>query len=167
MSYVELGRIGAPFGVRGWVHVDSWTDPPERLPEYSPWQLRLPNGERLVCKVAGCRQQGTGLVAQLEGVSDRDAAAALTGAVLEVERAALPEPGEREYYRTDLLGMAVQNLEGAALGTVAHFLDAPAGAVMVVRDGAREHWVLAVPRHLRKVDLAARLILVDWPADIE
>lgn len=167
MSHVELGRIGAPFGVRGWVHVDAWTDPPERLVEYSPWQLRLPNGARLERRVAESRLQGAGMVARLDGVGDRDAAAALTGAVVEVERAALPPPGEREYYRSDLLGFAVQNLEGAELGTVAHFLEAPTGPVMVVREGGREHWVLAVPRHLRKVDLAAGRILVDWPAELE
>ncbi len=44
----------------------------------------------------------------------------------------------------------------------------PTGAVMVTQaaDG-REHWVLAVPKHLRKVDLAARVIVVDWPAELD
>ena len=83
-------------------------------------------------------------------------------------RAALPPLGEREYYRADLTGFRVRNLEGAELGVVSRFVDAPAGAVMVTKEpGGREHWVLAVPKHLRKVDTAARTVLVDWPAELE
>jgi len=107
-------------------------------------------------------------VAQLEGVASREDAAALTGAIVEVERAALPPAGADQYYQTDLVGLAVRNLEGTDLGTVSHFVDAPTGTVMVTREpGGREHWVLAVPKHLRKVDLAEGMIVVDWPAELE
>jgi 16S rRNA processing protein RimM len=166
VAWIELGRLGAPYGIRGWIHVDSYTDPPESLLKYRDWGLRLANGERLSRRLGQGRSHGRGLVAQLEGVTSREGAAALTGAVIEVERAALPPPGEREYYRADLVGLAVSNLQGAALGTVSHFVDAPAGTVMVTKDReGREHWVLASPRHLRTVDLAARTIVVDWPVD--
>jgi 16S rRNA processing protein RimM len=168
VAWVELGRLGAPYGVRGWMHVDSWTDPPERLLEQSEWALRLPNGERVRRRVAEGRTHGNALAARLEGVSDRDAAAALTGAVVEVERAALPPAGEREYYCADLVGFEVENLEGASLGVVSHFVEAPRGAVMVSKEqGGREHWVLAVPKHLRRVDTARRKVLVDWPAELD
>jgi 16S rRNA processing protein RimM len=168
VAWIELGRLGAPYGIKGWVHVESHTDPPERLLEYREWNLRLASGERLTRRVAAGRLQAAGLVAQLEGVHGRDEAALLTGAVIEIERAALPEPPERQYYRADLLGLKVRNLEGAELGVVSHFVDAPAGAIMVSREaGGREHWVLAAPRHLRKVDLAAGVIVVDWPAELE
>jgi hypothetical protein len=33
--------------------------------------------------------------------------------------------------------------------------------------GGREHWVLAIPKHLRRVDTAARSVLVDWPAELD
>jgi 16S rRNA processing protein RimM len=165
---IELGRLGAPYGIKGWLHVESHTDPPQRLLEYREWVLRLPSGERITRRLAGARPHGQALVAQLEGVAGRDEAAALTGAVIEVERAALPPLGEREYYRADLVGFGVRNLEGTGLGQVSHFVDAPAGALMVSRTAqGREHWVPAVPRHLRKVDLAAREIVVDWPVELE
>lgn len=168
MEWVELGRIGAPYGIRGWVHVESHTDPPEGLLEYGPWVLKLSSGARVRRAVVDGRVHGNALVASLEGVTDRDAAAALTGATVEVQRSALPEPKAREFYRTDMIGMSVRNLEGADLGVVSHFVDMPRGAVMVTRGaGGAEHWVLAQPKHLKKVDLAARAIVVDWPVELE
>jgi len=166
--WIELGRLGAPYGIRGWIHVESYTEPPARLLEYRQWALRLPGGERQLRLVSAARPHAAGLVAQLEGVSGREAAAALTGAVVEVDRAALPPLGEHEYYRADLSGFRVRNLEGADLGTVSHFMDAPAGAVMITKEaGGREHWVLALPKHLRRVNPAAREIVVDWPAELD
>ena len=168
MAWIELGRLGAPFGVKGWLHVDSYTDPPDGLLKYREWALRLASGERITGRVASGRGHGRGLVVQLEGVTSREGAAALTGAIVEVQRAALPPAGEHQYYRADLVGFPVRNLEGVALGTVSHFVDAPAGAVMVTREpGGREHWVLASPKHLRTVDVVQRIIVVDWPAELE
>jgi 16S rRNA processing protein RimM len=168
VQWIELGRIGAPFGIKGWLHVESHTDPPERLLGYREWALRLASGERLTRRVAEGRRHGEGLVAHLEGVDERGAAATLTGAVIEVERSALPALAEREYYRADLEGLRVRNLEGAELGTVSHFVDAPAGVMMLTREeSGQEHWVPAAPPHLQRVDLAAGEILVDWPAELK
>jgi 16S rRNA processing protein RimM len=164
MGWIELGRIGAPWGVKGWMHIETYTDPPEGLLEYRQWVLRLGTGERITRRVADGHPHSDRLVARLEGIEDRDKAAALTGAVIEVDRAELPPTGDREYYRADLVGFKVRNLEDVELGTVGYFVDTPTGPMMVVQ-GAREHWVLAIPKHLRKVDLAAALVLVDWPAE--
>ena len=168
MEWIELGRIRAPFGIKGWLHVESHTDPPERLLGYREWVLRLASGERLTRRVAEGRRHAEGLVARLEGVDDRGEAATLTGAVIELERTALPPLAEREYYRADLVGLRVRNLEGAELGTVSYFVDAATGVVMVTREErGHEHWVPARPPYLQRVDLAAGEILVDWPAELK
>ena len=60
--------------------------------------------------------------------------------------------------------MKVGNLEGVFLGTVSHFVDSAAGSLMVITGAAEEYWVPARPQHLKKVDLEARTIEVDWPA---
>jgi 16S rRNA processing protein RimM len=148
------------------MHVDSYTDPPEGLLQYPEWLVRSRLGERHGRRVAEGRLHGERLVARLEGILDRTAAAALTGCVIEVDRAALPPTRDREHYCADLVGCEVHNLEGERLGKVAHFVQTPGGPVMVVREqGGREHWVLAIPRHLIKVDLAAGTIQVDWPLE--
>jgi 16S rRNA processing protein RimM len=81
--------------------------------------------------------------------------------VIGVPRSELPPREDRDYYRADLIGCEVVNLAGVRLGAVAHFIEIPAHAVMVVR-GEREYWVPAVPQHLRRVDLEARQVVVDW-----
>ncbi len=165
MAWVEMGRVGSPFGVQGWVHVRSFTDPPEGLLRFRRWSMRLEGEARREHRLLEGRWQGKHLVVRLEGVADRDAAEGLRGAIIEVPRAALPPTAEREFYQTDLIGLAVVNLDGARLGVLEHFVDTPAHAVMVIR-GEREHWVPAIPQHLRKVDLAGGTVLVDWPADL-
>lgn len=165
-EWVELGRIGAPYGVRGWVHVHSYTDPPEGLLGFRRWSVQAGRGERRECELLEGRAQGRGLVARLAGVADREQAVALRGASVQVRRAELPPTRKREFYRADLIGLAVRNAEGLELGRVAHFVETPGGAVMVV-EGEQEHWIPATPQHLRRVDLTGGCVTVDWPAALE
>jgi 16S rRNA processing protein RimM len=102
----------------------------------------------------------------LAGVDDRDQAIALRGARICVPRAELPQRDDKDFYRADLIGCEVVNLAGIGLGVVQHFIETPAQALMVVR-GEREYWVPAVPQHLRRVDLQARRVIVDWDAAAE
>jgi 16S rRNA processing protein RimM len=146
--------------------VRSFTEPPEGLLRYARWSLRVGTRGPVTYRLLEGHRHGRSLVARLENVDDRASAAALRGASIEVPREELPPPGEREFYQADLIGLAVWNLERIELGKVLHFIDAPTGAVMVVR-GASEHWVPATPRHVRSVDLAAGRIVVDWPAVLE
>src|ERR1700748_3722489 len=127
MAYIELGRVGAPWGVKGWVHIDSYTDPSDGILEYGQWTLRLGSGERIKRRVAEGHPHSDRLVARLEGIEDRDRAAALTGAVIEVDRAELPPTGEREYYQADLIGLPVRNLAGVRLGMLDYFVESPTG----------------------------------------
>ena len=143
------------------MHVDSYTDPLDGILDYARWTLRLASGERVNYPLIEGHPHSDRLVARLEGIEDRDRAGALRGAVIEVDRAELPPTGEREYYQADLIGLAVRNLEGAALGKVGYFVDTPTGPMMVVQ-GTGEYWIPAVPKHLAKVDLAAGQVLVDW-----
>jgi 16S rRNA processing protein RimM len=166
VEWIELGRIRRPFGVKGWLHVESFTEPLEALLDYRQWTLRSPGGARALRVVAEGRSQGRELVVRLEGIEDRQAAQALVGAVVEVARSELPPTRARDYYRADLLGLAVSNREGVDLGVLAHFIEAANGATMVIKHAASgEHWVPATPEYLWHVDLAAGRIIVDWPID--
>jgi 16S rRNA processing protein RimM len=159
-SLIELGVVGAPFGVRGWIKLRSFTEPPERLLQHRSVQLGQA-GAWTTYQIESSGRSGGQLTAKLSGVNDRDQAQALRGAQVCVPRRELPQRDDKDFYRADLIDCEVQNLAGIGLGVVKHFVETPAQVLMVVR-GEKEYWVPAVPQHLRRVDLQARLVVVDW-----
>lgn len=162
---VVLGRVSAAHGIRGWLRVASYTDPPEALLEYPRWFLSRPDGPETAYELRDAQiDGGPHMRVALAGVDDRNAAELLRGCDIAVPRSELPPAAEREYYQQDLLGFEVVNLEGANLGVLGHFVDGAAQPLMVVK-GARELWIPAVPMHLKRVDLAGRRVVVDWPSD--
>jgi 16S rRNA processing protein RimM len=165
---IEVGRLGAAHGVRGWLRVQSFTDPPQRLFEWKSWRLQTQvkelHGAARDVKLLEARPQGNGWIARLEGIEERDAASRLTGQMILVERELLPPAEGREHYRDDLVGFEATNLEGAKLGVIDHFVDTPGNVVMVIK-GVREHLVPVTAQHLRSIDKDARSIVVDWPED--
>ena len=159
-ALIELGIVGAPFGVRGWVKIRSFTAPPERLLTHRVLQLGT-GGSWAAYRIEASGRSAGQLTAKLSGIEDRDQAQGLRGARVCVPRSELPQRDDKDYYRADLIGCEVTNLAGIRLGMVMHFVETPAQVLMVVR-GTREWWVPAVPRHLRRVDLGARQVTVDW-----
>lgn len=162
-ALIQLGFVGAPFGVRGWIKLRSHTDPPERLLEHR--SLVLGQGSAWQSyRIEASGRSGGALTVKLAGIEDRDQAQALRGAQVCVPRSELPQRDDRDFYRADLIGCDVVNLEGVMLGKVQHFIETPAQVLMVVR-GTQEFWIPAVPQHLRRVDLPERRLVVDWNAD--
>jgi 16S rRNA processing protein RimM len=161
--WIEVGRIGAPHGVRGWVKVQSFMAPPERLFELPTWRVRA-GSELQELRVETWRVHGDAWVAKLVAVDDRNAAQRLTGAWVDVDRGQLAAPREREHYLADLIGLRVLNADGVELGVLDHFVTTPANDVMVVR-GTHEHWVPVTKQHLLRVDSATGTVHVDWPED--
>jgi len=162
-ALIQLGFVGAPFGVRGWIKLRSHTDPPERLLDHRSLVLgRGSDWQNYRIEASG--RSGGALTVKLAGVEDRDQAQALRGAQICVLRSELPQRDAQDFYRADLIGCGVVNLEGDDLGIVQHFIETPAQVLMVVR-GEQEHWIPAGPRHLRRVELHARRVVVDWNAD--
>ncbi len=157
---IQLGEVGAPFGVRGWVKLRSFTDPPERLVEHRSVRVGR-EGAWEMYRIEQSGRSGGRLTAKFFGIEDRDRAMTLRGAQICVLRSELPERDKRDFYQADLIGCEAVNLAGLRLGIVQHFVETPAHTLMVIR-GEKEYWVPAVPRHLRRVELESRRIVVDW-----
>jgi len=164
-DYLNVGQVSGVFGVKGWVKVYSFTDPRENILQYSPWILRKNNQIHEV-KLLGGRRQGSLVVANLQDVSDRDAAAELMGSDILIRRQQLPKPDAGEYYWADLIGLDVQNQEGCKLGKVDHLLETGANDVLVVVDGDIERLIPFLQQStILKVDLDGGVIVVDWDPD--
>lgn len=162
-SVVVLGRIGAPFGLQGWVKVNSYTAPPEGIVKYPSWELvRAGHAERR--KVLDWKLAGGAVAVCLEGVGSREAARALTGSEVRVERSELPPTAPGEYYWHDLMGLEAANREGVPLGRVDGVLELPAHPVLVL-NGDRERLVPLVRERLVDVDLEGGRLTLDWHPD--
>ena len=159
-----LGRINGVFGVQGWVKVFSWTRPRDNLFAYGDWQVNTHSGWRKM-EVAEWRPQGKGLVARLQGVDDRDQAAALVGCDVAVMRKQLPAPEEDSWYWFDVVGLNVVTGDGRDLGEVHSLMETGANDVLVVR-GERERLIPFTMGHaVREVDLQSGRLVVDWDPD--
>lgn len=164
-DYISAGEISGVFGVKGGVKVFSFTQPRENILRYSPWLLQK-NNQIKELKVVGGQRQGHLVVAELEGISDRDQAFALIGWTISIKREQLPKPKADEYYWVDLVGLEVETNLGVKLGKVDHLLETGANDVLVVVDGEVERLIpFLQPQTVLKVDLANQLLVVDWDPD--
>jgi len=184
---LEVGRVVDAWGVKGWIKVQPFSSDPQALLAASRWFVRPPDdavaagrtgGSRnssfpASLAIAEARQHGDFIVALSPGVNDRNAAESLRGARLFVSRANFPASAEDEFYWVDLIGLAVLNREGLALGTVVGLLDTgPHSVLRVQPDGdkgvetvAEERLIPFVAAYVDAVDLVGRRITVDWGAD--
>lgn len=165
-GYILAGRVAGAHGVKGWLKVESYTEPLEALLDYQPWLVtKSGTAPPARFEVVQGRAAGRSLVVELRGVADRDDAVALRGAEIFIAREQLPELAADEYYWADLQGLRVINSAGVELGVVDHLLETGANDVLVVR-GAREHLVPFIRQQvIKKVDLQAGVIEVDWDPD--
>lgn len=160
---VVMGRIAAPYGVKGWVKVHPYTEYLDSLLDFPVWRLGKCAAWRAYRVLEG-RAHGRCLLAELEGVADRDAAERLRGLDVAVARHELPAPDEDEYYWDDLIGLEVVNDAGLSLGRVEGMLETGAHDVLRVM-GERERLIPFTSPIVREVDLTAGRIRVDWEAE--
>ena len=168
---VVIGRVQGAFGVQGWVRLISYTDPVGNILEYSPWLLQ-DSGRWRELKVRAARAQRNGFVAQLEGVDDRDQAAALRGRLLGMAAQALPPANDDEYYWRDLVGLTVKNTRGEHFGRVVEVMATGANDVLVVAleqelnanlpDDVDQELIPFHRQYVPEVDLEHGSLTVDW-----
>jgi 16S rRNA processing protein RimM len=184
---IEVGRVVDAWGLKGWLKVQPFAADPQALFSSRRWFLKP--SEKLgvsrppapaggfpgLLKITQAKDHGDLVVAQAQEVPDRSTAEALRGARVFVARSSFPTAGEGEFYWVDLIGMAVVNREGIALGRVAGLLDTgPHSVLRVVPEttavaGApaedAERLIPFVAAYVDDVSTAARTISVDWGLD--
>jgi 16S rRNA processing protein RimM len=158
-----MGRIAAPFGIKGWVKVQTFSENPGALMEFDSWRIGREDQQRDYA-VAESQDHSNTLVARFEGINDRDQAFALRGLEVSVPRSALPDPADDEYFWADLIGMEVVNEQGMVLGRVESLMETGAHDVLVIK-GSKEHLIPFIDAFVGKVDVAAGTIAVDWGED--
>lgn len=174
---LEVGRIGEAWGLQGGFRVVAYAAPPEALLKARRWHLRPPEDARRpatspalpsTLEIASVRSSGDGLVAASPAIADRTTAETLRGARIFIARSQFPAPATDEFYWADLIGLAVVNRDGLALGGVVGLIDTGPQSVLRVQPdaaGADEVLIPFVSAYVDAVDLPARRIVVDWGLD--
>ncbi len=159
---VLVARIGKPHGVRGLVSLNLFAEDPATLTRHGPLQDAA--GSRTF--VLKPRRQARGWVASIDGVTDREGAAALNGTELYLPRAALPQVEADEFYHADLIGLTAHDPVGAALGAIIAVHDFGAGASLEVRHAEGSFLVPFTRACVPEIDLEAGRVTIIRPEEI-
>lgn len=162
---VLVGVIAAAHGVRGLVRVKSFTADPKSVASYG--ELSDERGQRRFrLNLQG--QAKEGVIAQINGVTDRDAAEALKGTKLFMAREALPEiAADDEFYQADLVGLRVESRDGKTLGRVKAVLNFGAGDLLEIEGEGVSLMLPFTKQVVPLVDLPGGRLVAEPPAEVE
>ena len=159
---IQMAVIGAAHGIKGELRVKTFTGDPLALADYGP--LYAKDGRAF--EIAAIRPANEVVVVRFKGVADRNAAEALTGTELFVDRSALPDDGdEGEFYHADLVGLAVRGENGEPVGKVSAVQNFGGGDILEIQYQGRKGVLIpftqaAVP----VVDVSGGFVAIDTVA---
>ncbi len=165
---IILGKVGAVYGIKGWLKIHSFTDETEAILDYFPWSLKLGNKTQTV-EITDWRKHNKVLIVKVAGIDDRDEAQALVGSEILTNEAALPELSEDDFYWRDLIGMSVVTNKGYDLGVVTDMMETGANDVLVVKANLKDGFSKKerlIPylfeQVIESVSIENKQICVDW-----
>ena len=130
-KHILVGKIVAPQGIRGEVRVQTFTSTPSDFQKLNIKSLRFKDEAfRFVRTIPNSNV----IIAKISGIDDRNAAETLRGTELFIERSALPDLKENEFYQADLIGFDVVR-NGKKLGIVDCFQNYGAGDIIELDNG--------------------------------
>jgi len=165
---VPVGYITGAFGVQGWVRIKPYSADAGAMLHARRWWLDKP--ELHDVDMLHAKMHVDEVVAQLVGVTGRDAAEALKGTLVQISRRYFPALEDNEFYWVDLIGLAVENLQGEHLGTVKGLMESGAHPILRVsvpdipgtENRQREMLIPFVDQFVKTIDQVAKVIKVDW-----
>ncbi len=164
MSKVIIGRIASVYGLKGWNKIISFTEPRNKIFEYTSWQIHL-NGEWKETTPSSHKPHGKGLLVKLAGSESCEDAGRYVGTEIAIERDQFPTLEKNEYYWADLEGLSVVNEEGLTLGTVKRLMETGSNDVLVV-EGEKSYAIPYIRNDfVLNVDIQNKVINVAWDAD--
>ena len=165
---LTVGKIGAAYGIKGWVKLISFTEPLNNLLSYGSFLITEGESLRSI-EIDQSRSQGKGFVGHIKGCDDRDLTRNYTGKEIMIEKSSLPALESNEgYYWYQLEGLKVKTLSGDDLGFVDHLIETGANDVLVVKasDSSIDDKERLIPyltgQVIDSVDLESKLIKVAW-----
>jgi 16S rRNA processing protein RimM len=161
-----MARVGAPFGIKGWLKLQIFTQAPDSLDAYASWLLKGPAGWEEF-ELEDFSVNAKGVIAKLKGCDDRTGAEKLVKREIGIPREALETADEGEVFWFDLIGCEVINTAGVKLGKVETLLETGANDVLVVKLGTEETLIPYIDEVVLKVDREGKVITVNWSGEYQ
>lgn len=171
---VVVGYITGAYGVNGWVRIKPYSPDADALLSVKTWWLGGQNMSNLYdVEMMQVKSHSGDVVARLVGIVERDAAEAMKGAVVHIPRSHFPALSDDEFYWVDLIGLAVENLQGEQLGVVVDLMDNGAHPILriakqVTESSKNETQELLIPfvaQFIKTVNQTTKKMVVDWGLD--
>jgi 16S rRNA processing protein RimM len=164
---VLMGAILGAHGIKGEVKVKSFAAKPADIAEYGPL-TDTKHKRSFELSIVGTGDAAKGvLIGRIAGITDRNAAEALKGVELFVDRERLPAPKDpEEYYLADLIGLGAFDAKGAKLGEIVSVDNYGAGDLLLVVPASGEGFVVPFAKaFVPTVDIKGGRVVLDLPAD--
>lgn len=159
--YVIIGKLGTTYGIKGWLRIQSFTEPTLNIFEYSIWYIRQGN-EWVSIVFDKTDVNNDKLLVHIKGYDTPEEAKQLTGFEVAIKHAQLPSLAKGEYYWHDLVGLSVYTTDNIFLGTVQQVINNAAHPLLEIK-GEQYHLVpLIFKKFVIDIDLAHQKIVVDW-----
>ncbi len=178
---IEVGRIGEAWGIKGWFKIIAYSASPEVLFSCKQWILLPPEPRAGIVlkeplfktpqlfKIRTAKDHSDSVVAQADGVDDRNTAELLKNCRIFIARSSFPTAKKDEFYWVDLMGCEVVNREGVMIGIVKDLIATGPQSVIVAERAVEgkpvETLIPFVDAYVDSVSLAEKRITVDWQLD--
>lgn len=171
-DWVVIGRFGRPHGLKGFVSVNSFTEPRENILNYQHWHMRAPeNAKHLAqavwkpAKIIAVEVNTKSILVQIDGFAEREKSAELTNFDIAVLRNQLPVLKPGEYYWHQLTGMKVVNSAGVVFGDVIELFATGSNDVLVVQGEKRHLIPFLMNDVVIEINELEKTMVVDWDVD--
>lgn len=162
---VLVGTIGKPYGIKGWVKVNSYTEPVSNILDYQPWYLEAPRKSSFsptLIEIIDSRLHGQQILMLFANCTTPESACLYTNYKIYVDRKRFFPLAEREYYWTDLEGLKVYTCENVYLGIIQTIFATGANDVLVIVDKKRHLIPFLLDQTIKSIDLENKIMIVDW-----
>lgn len=155
---ILIGRVAAPFGIKGEVKIVVLTDFPERFDSGRKAFLILKDGSRKEMEIQQRKDQNGGVVVKFFGVETRNDAEAIRNADVVIDQNDLAELGEGEYYVFEIMGLEVVTSSGKVVGKVDEVLQGGANDVYVTDTGV---CIPVIESVIENIDIKNKKIVIN------
>lgn len=155
-----MGRLGTSFGVLGWIKVNSYTDPPTNILNYSQWAINHKK-QWVFFTIEASKVLDKNIIVKFQDCNNPEQARKYTNDLIAVDYKELPLLPAEEYYWADLIGLRVITVEGIDLGSVTEMLATGSNDVLVVTNDHRR-LIPYMKNVIDSINLNDKLIVVNW-----